>query len=208
MPRIVVDTSKATQRRTTFNKRVQAVINRNLETKFTIQTYAGGTVIPSSPGLLMELTNITQGDTQNTRQGNQLHVTGIYGKFVFEPNATTVSAVPKVDYQYIVRAILFIPKNPTDNLSTLTMHGGVDKDRYNIMMDKYYNINFNGGSHSIIISKNFKKGGKKGTTVQYNGTAGNAYAKNPIHLLLLSNSSLATEQPFLLGNIRCYFKDA
>lgn len=179
-------------------KLIQRTINSNLETfhkDFEIDTTIhdeGRT--PYS----IALNGVATGDSASTRTGNQITVTGIYGKFVLTGSDTT----------NIVRIILYIPKNPTEEISTISITALLDVDKFTVLSDKLYNLSTSGPiMRTIVMAKNFHRGSRKGITTQYHSTGASDFSKNPIYLYAVSDSA-AINDPTIQGNIRCYYKDA
>lgn len=184
-----------------LRKYVQQTISGNIETKFANHPY-NLTAIPwgTSGGLEVSLSAVAQGDSQITRSGNQIFVTGIHSRLWLSLGDST----------NIVRVIMYIPRNSvSDTLGagTVTIHTAIDVDRFTILMDKTVFLNADTPYKMINLGKKFNKGARKGIRVQFDGSAVTDLASNPIKLYFVSDSS-ASAHPALNGNIKCYFKDA
>lgn len=178
----------------------QTVVNRNIETKFRVITYTEDNIPDSSSPVTGDLTYIAEGNTQTTRTGNQIRVTGIHFPYWVQCSDTT----------NIVRVIIYKPKDPNDTLTGVTPYTLLDSDKFIIYHDKVHLMsladkNFSKG----LLSKSFKgkKKDKAGMVVQYHGSAANDYAKNAIYVYTVSDSG-AVNHPTISGHCKLYFKDA
>jgi len=177
---------------------VQRTISSNIETKQRDLTWDTQAIqdVGRTP-LSIVLNDLSQGDTQNTRDGNQVHITGIYGKFV----------ITGADATNIVRVILYIPKVASDTMSTIDVHNLIDQDSYTVLYDKTFTTTYGGTNQRIFtIAKNFHRGSRKGLLTQFYGTGSTDWSKNPLKMYIVSDSA-AISDPSLTGHLRTYFKD-
>ena len=131
---------------------VQKAISSNQETKQRDLTWDAVSIqdVGRSP-IDGTLNDLSQGDTQNSRDGNQVHITGIYGKFV----------VTGADTTNIVRYILYIPKDPSDTLTgmSIDIHHLIDQDRFTILYDRNITTTSGGVNQKVFtVAKNFHRG--------------------------------------------------
>lgn len=182
-----------------IKKYVQSKIEANQETKHLNYTYNTSVTDEIRTPLDTLLVDVDQGDTANQRSGNQLFVTGIYGRFAFRQADTT----------NLIRVILYIPKDPSDSLTSglVDYIGAVDLDRFTVLSDKLVNVNVAGKNQQVMtLARKFNKGIKKGITVQYTDGTGSNCTKNNLRLYMVSDSA-ATADPSVYGYMRIYYKD-
>lgn len=180
---------------------IQQTVSSNIETKFHNTTF----VYQSVPdglrnGVDSNLSGIATGDSQITRTGNQIYVTGINARLW----------VQNADSTNTVRFIMYIPKDASEDLgtNTYTINTVPDLDHYTILMDKTYHVDtYNPIKNVYGINRKFNKGARKGIRVTFNGTGATNLAKNPIRFYVVSDSG-AVSDPTISGTIRLYFKDA
>lgn len=190
-----------------FRKKVQKVINKNLEKKFVINTANLVAITNTGTVPQYELNTMAQGTTQLTRVGNTIHVTGLHGEFVIQPNVNSVTS--NWLYQPLIRVVLYIPKDPDDNTPVSAIGSEIDTDLYTVLHDEIFDVGFFEYGRRIKFSKSFTNGGKRrGMSVNFSGAAANTVTKNPMRLLFYSDQSLGTEQPVLSGHIKCWYTDA
>lgn len=177
---------------------VQKTISANQETKQRDLSWDAVSIQDAGRSPITAVINdLAQGDTQNTRDGNQVRITGLYGKFV----------VTGADSTNIVRFIMYIPKDQTDALSSVDIHTLIDQDSYTVLYDRTITTTSGGVNQKVFtVAKNFHRGSRKGLLTQYYGTGSTDFVKNPIKLYVVSDS-LAVSDPSLTGHLRTYFKD-
>lgn len=176
---------------------VQKVIEGNLESRM-LNTQLSSIGV-STTGTSTYLTPVDQGDTQNSRQGNQIRLTGMHGKMILTAGDST----------NVVRTILYIPKVSSSSISGVGVNDFVDLDQYTVLQDRLHTLSTSGSSQvkSFTISKKFNKGARKGILVQFSGPTGSSQTvKNAMKLYYVSDSGAAVH-PTLDANIRVYFKD-
>lgn len=177
---------------------VQKTISANQETKQRDLSWdAIGIQDAGRTPLNAVINDLAQGDTQNTRDGNQVRITGFYGKFV----------VTGADSTNIVRFILYIPKDQSDSLSGIDIHSLIDQDSFTVLYDRTITTTSGGVNQKVFtVAKNFHRGSRKGLLTQFYGTGSQDFVKNPIRMYVVSDS-LAVTDPSLTGHLRTYFKD-
>lgn len=194
---------KFSRRRSAISSAVKTYVNTKLqksqETKSVLASWNEVTIDPVTGTLITQnLSACSQGDTQNTRTGNSITVTGLYGKF----------AVVGADSTNVVRVIVYMPHDPDYVMSGIDIHSFVDQDRMTVLYDKYITVSTNGpGIKPFTIARKFNRGRRSGIHCKFDGTTATDLAKNPLKMYVVSDS-VATPDPTLTGNIRCYFKDA
>lgn len=182
-------------KKTNLKKLIQSVVSKNIETKQIDQSF-NGVSVPDT-GITYSLSAVATGDTQNSRQGNAITVTGVYGNIILQASDAT----------NIIRCIMYI-SHDTDDLISVSHYGLVDQDKYTVLMDKYITVGTAGtGVRHFTLKKSFKRGNRKGVNARFSGTGSTDYARNAIRLYFVSDSAAASH-PFLDGQLRTYFKDA
>lgn len=179
---------------------VQQAIARNQETKHLTLSYDTTVQDAARAPLDNSIVAIGQGDTQETRTGNQILVTGLYGRFM----------VRSADTTNFVRAVLYIPKDPTVTLTSVALDyiDSIDQDKFTVLYDRVFNLNTAGGNQKIFtIARKFNRGARKGIQVQYSGTASTDQSRNNLHLYFVSDSTVVSDPP-IYGYMMTYFKDA
>lgn len=194
-------------RKTKSNLRrtIQRVIDKNLEKKFHT-TQLTNQLVPNT-GQRYNLSQVSTGDSQQTRTGNQCRITGMYGQFTILPNQATIIANPLV-YVYVVRVIIYIPKDPSVVLSGISVSSTIDKDQYTVMKDKLYPVTFANGGYSPVYKQSFKYKGSPGMVTQYSGISSSQVVKNPVRMYIVSDASLPSEQPLMSGYLKVFYTDA
>lgn len=192
-------------RKSNLRRVIQRVIDKNLEKKFNYTLLTNQLV--ANTGTNFDISQVAVGDSQLTRTGNQCRITGMYGQFTITPNGSTLLANPVI-YVYIVRVLIYIPKEATDTITTLAFNAECDPDKYNVLIDKSYPVTFSGGVYAPRYKKSFKFKGTAGMVTQYHGASANNISKNPIRMFIVSDASAPSEQPYMSGHIKCFFTDA
>lgn len=187
---------KSSGGRKTFTKKVQRIISRNLETKTILVNYAGVGITDSTRTPLdQNLTGISQGDSQDTRDGNQLRMTSVSADFFITGYDSTNS----------IRVLLYKPKNKSDDLTGLQFNQAPDLDRFVILKDFFVTTSSAGANNKRL--RFYKKFMGAGMAVQFDGPTANDVQTNMLRLYIVSDS-LAVVDPSINGYVRMYFKDA
>lgn len=176
----------------------QRRIEKNQETHFGYNSLSAvGIYDNARSGRSYELTDIDQGDTQYTRTGNSIFVTGFYFRGYLTCADTT----------NLVRVIMYIPKDPSSVLAP-SPQSNLDMDVCTIIYDKLFTLAYQQDTHQriLIIKKKFNRGRKRGIHVQYEDGTGTNVTKNKIMLYFVSDSA-AVSDPTIDGQARLYFKD-
>lgn len=178
-------------------RKVNNAIRGYSETKQVDHTWNAVAVSDSGGPISEEMCSIAQGLTQNTRVGNRLTITGMYG------NLQIIGA----DTTNIVRVVFYIPHDVDTTLSGLNTYGLVDQDQVTVLYDRTFVTGTGGPSgHAFRIKKSFTRGNRKGIAVHYSSSASTSCVKNNLKLYVVSDSG-AVSHPTLSGQLRIYFKD-
>lgn len=188
---------KRKYRKNGLKKAVKNIVNSMTETKTGVTTYTSqGIQDNGRTPVNSDLSSLVQGDDQNERIGNAVTFTGLYGDLFFTGADTTNS----------IRAILYVPHNPTDDLD-IAFNAAPDQDRFTILRDMLITTSTQGPAvvrRKLKIS--FKKGNRKGLTTRWHDNTSTGFSKNPIRLYMVSDSTAVTD-PSVNGYVRTYYKD-
>lgn len=196
---IRIDTGKLLRQRKQVRNLVQRQISRNIETKQRAGTW-DETPIDNSAGtpITAQLTDLDTGDSQSTRTGNQVFVTGIYARW----------SVTCADTTNLVRIVVYMPKDTDDSMSGIDIHSNIDLDKHTVLFDRLVPLTLAGDAVKVVtFKKKFNKGNRRGVNVRYFSATGTDTSKNAIKLYVVSDSDVASD-PLLSGSYRLYFKDA
>lgn len=192
-----------------LRRKVQSIIRDNLETKFkshsgTAIAVTDSTVSPTD----LNLIDISQNDTQQGRQGNQVKVQSYYYNLTILPNTNSIAPalyVPRC------RIIIYIPKIPTSLLGSgtpLSINSTVDQDKFTVLYDRTFIPSFQSRIVDLDIKKSFHRNGKVGMTVQWASATSTDFTKNRLMCYMVSDQTVATEYPQVHFRGKCYYKDA
>jgi len=151
--------------------------------------------VPPSGTNVIRLDDIRRGAAENERVGNEVQVTGVYIRLIYEAALTGTS-------QYM-RAILYSPRLISAvNPPALTVTEIPDPDNVVIWFDKTVLCTFTpgGGSGVMTIRKKFKPYMKS----IWDTDLGGSIQKGPLILCLLGHIASGTSVSF---SSRVYFKD-
>lgn len=190
--------------RKSFASRVKSiaasVVKKNSETFYTDTEYNASNIqdnlrIP----LDTSLNAVAHGDGPGARTGNQIRVSGMYGKLAFAAGSKTS----------VIRYIMYIPKaiGNTLSLDGLDVYEPVDQDKYTVLHDKLITVSNLGPATKVLsIRKKFNKGSRSGILTQFESNSATSFTRNQIRLYMVSDSIAATD-PEVTGHIRLYYKD-
>ncbi len=190
-------------------KKALSLINTEFKLKDTVEL---GLVIVDGVGVIKQLTNVAQGDTNVTREGNSIKIVSIYTKFMFHINASASSSQ--------VRCMLILDTQTngaiytTDdllesvaNLTSLISPRNTDNaHRFRVLYDKMVVLNQN--ITAVSSTTRFLKVYKKvDLHMRYATNVGDItdLTQNSISVLLISNE--ATNTPTVDINFRLRFLD-
>lgn len=180
-----------------LKKTIKNVVNSMSETKTIVSNYASTSIQDQARAPInTDILSCATGDTQSTRTGNAITVTGLYGDFFFNAADVTNS----------IRVLLYVPHNPTDDMA-IQFNQAPDLDRFTVLRDMLVTVSTQGPAvvrRKIKVS--FKKGNRKGLTCRWHDTTATGFSKNPIRLYMVSDSTAVTD-PSVSGYIRAYYKD-
>lgn len=175
---------------------IQRQISSNQETKQADLSWDVVAIPAAGSGLGYTMPAVAQGSSQNTRSGNLVYCTGMYGRLVFSAADTT----------NLVRLIFYIPTDVDDTLS-VDIHSLIDQDKFTILYDRVITLNGGGNDTKYIqFKRNFHKGKRKGIAVHFDGTGQTDYSRNIIKMYVVSDSDVASH-PTITGSMRTYYKD-
>lgn len=193
-----------------FSNKVARVIHKNAEKKFHDIDISGWAPYGGA-STVTYLTDIDQGDTDATREGNMIHLKSIQLIGQVQAHAT-----PVVDS--IVRVILFTSREhetanpvPADILESDAIHSlyqHENKGHYKILKDFRVPIRVvDTGGVQIKLLKMFWKP-KKPLRVYYDGTGGGITdnRKNGVWMMVMTNQGTGT-QPTWNGSLRVKYTD-
>lgn len=182
---------------------VKKTIQRHQETNMrhlgNLTSGALGDGSGGAPGVNILLSDITGGDQQGQRQGNQITVT----------SARFKGFMTLGDSQNIVRLIFYIPKNASQVLSTSTrLTTPIDFDSITVLKDVLIHANDAGKYYATFnLFKRFNKGQRKGMTQIYSDGTFASVTKNPLYVYACSDSSVIPH-PSLTYERLITYKDA
>lgn len=144
-----------------------------------------------------QLMDVAQGDTQITRNGNQVWLTGIYLSGYLTVSDTT----------NVVRMTVYEPRgdaSATPGWSTAT---AIDPDEYTIYTDKRFTVDTYNPIKLVNYRKSWTRKGKaRGRRVVYGSTGSTDVQQGNVYVRFVSDST-AIGDPSFTGEIRAYFKD-
>lgn len=187
-----------------FSRKVKRVLTKAAEKKFHDVSQAGSVSVTSTP-VLVDLSSISAGDTDQTRDGDQLTIRSIHLKYQLVAGDST----------NIVRIILFqwfmdtavagggptaanILQSTTNSMSSYTHD---TRFQYKILDDKIVSLDTS-SRDSYTLNRRIIKGFKKKIQFSAAGTSGT----NKIYLLYMSDSAAAPD-PGLIYYSRLTFSD-
>lgn len=176
-----------------IKKIVQSQINKNVETKYLDTGFISQAIstTPSSYGI----SSLTQGTARDERTGDRVSCTGFY------VSLTMTGA----DAYNQLRMVVYTPRDQDDSLTGLDLDTPIDKDLYQVHMDRSY-ITCSSGNNPIVRIREYQKYKGQGKPIFFDG-ATTTPTKNVFKVTFVSDSTAPTH-PDLHGNIRWYFKDA
>lgn len=173
---------------------IKQVLYGQLETHRSVHTVSNTitTTVDTS-----EMTDISQGDGEQNRQGNALVARSFNGRLVVKKHASATASV--------LRAVLYTPKNVDSLLTTLDTTSRIDKDSYNVWFDKLITVHTYKPVTRLNLSKKWTNRFIKGMNVHYASSIAGDLTENAICLALVSDE--ATNGPTVTGDLTLYFKD-
>lgn len=187
--------------RRNFARAVKAVLNKQVETKFYLNDLNGAPASDFSADnpLTVSLNPIAGGTGSGQRIGNQIKMSGLYGKLFLVCNSSSTSV------QYLCRMIMYVPKDASNQITSLAFNQAPDLDQFTILEDKYIRLSKDGSIPTVNI-QNIRK--RLRMTTQFTNSFASSIAKNPVYIYLTSNVASTTDQPVTVqGFIKSYYKD-
>lgn len=197
-------------------KAAMDVLKEQTETKTHV--YDGSSGVTSANSLsvnnLLYFFNILQGDTQQTRDGNQIRVTKTDVDVYITLNQDYFAATP-ANYPVYCRLIEYTPiEDQQDNLSFTNGYDQIDLDRYRVHADVIQVMTENKPYFHWKKSKYYKRP----MVVQWSDGTGGSVCKNnrKIHFLIYDEIGGITRLPItggtamtqILWQMRVNFKDS
>lgn len=177
-----------------LGKYIRPFVDKALETK--IYTTNANAFVPTA-GVLVEITGIAQGLTQQTRTGNLIHPVRLTGRFLLEmgtsANKVRVSIIKQIGTE-----------EPTAGGLAVTLNNMWDLDKFLILMDKCLT---QPGNDERVVEWSFNKSLRyKGYPMktQYDGAGTSNCIRGRIWLWI--RGDIADTASYWYG-IRLFFKD-
>lgn len=177
---------------------VKKMILRSSETKFHSETVSADSI--GTVGNNYTLSDIGQGDTANTRDGNQILTTGLYQRYII--SRTTIAGAAD---DTVLRVIAYIPRASVADTLTVATNAFVDMDKFTVLSDKLFLLTENSPLKQFTYKKSFKKGRSLGMVTQWSSGTSTAWTKNPIKLYVVSDNNL--NKPTFSMTSKTFFKD-
>jgi len=180
---------------------------------------ASGTI--AFTGTIMELSNMSQGNTNGTRVGNQIELKGVATNFIFQNNSSINVEVRMIIFRYLgssnstttptVTDVLWTNNGSTINASTPLMD--YDKTRQSLivpLVDRRFTLEGDGGVatnnplntfHSATSDQRYIK--MDGNTITYNSGTSGTDGQGKLYVLLVS--SVNATMPVFYGYSRLLY---
>ena len=187
------------RKKTNLRALIRKEIYGNMETKHFSTTYNESPVSDTSGGVtrFFHVTGISQGDTNGTRDGNQVRLTTIYGKFTLIGKDTT-NELRCVIGRYKKGGYTATPFG-----GTLETNTPIDLDDIEVLSDRLYTVGTAGAN--IRTFTVFKKFGRRPRLIQFDSTG--ATDVNTMYFVYFVSDSVAADHPLINGYVRVFFKD-
>lgn len=180
-----------------YKKYVNKQISKRTETKRITPASALRADVQPTAGLVIskEFTAISQGNAANNRIGDRISVMNVQAHLTFEKRNAT-------DTSNICRVIIYSPKDPSAEISTVQVQGNPDLSQFVILYDKTFSL-FYEDTKSFDVKLRFPKG----RHVEYDGSGAASGMKGRLWMYVVSDSS-TTSAPKLTYRMRTFYKDA
>lgn len=189
---------KRKPRRANFATKVKRVINQQKESKSTqINAWSGTGITTATSSYLCN--DIDTGDTKATRDGENIFLRSIGGRFTIGHNAS--GGVGQV-----VRVVLYKPRQ-LDNLpSSMTYTDYIDPSENIVLFDRLYHVSAEKPVAVVNLGHKFyNKFNPSGLKCTYSSGVGTNIETGAVYLVLVSDQ--ATNGPTVNGQARAFFKD-
>lgn len=193
-------------------------IEHEEETKW-FETRVSSSVVYAAP-VIQALSLITQGDTQNSRQGNMINATSIQIKMSLVNNATNYNTTScRMMLLWDKCADGALPTAYGSNDSVLDATAAVDPtlmnrnrnmlDRFHIIWDKVYTWNpqVHDGTYNQQLARYIGKYRKLGRLIKYKANAGTIGDAACNSLIFMFMTTLTAFGPIVEANFRLNYKD-
>lgn len=174
----------------------------NVERKVKIES-ANNQSINGTTGLVVELTNVSQGDGQTTRDGNSIFCRNVFGRHAITRNAAGASVqlvrfmvVKDLQQQGDTNPTVSDILNAADPLSPLSL---ASRGRFTILRDKLITLTDQYPNHTQKLNVPMKH------HVRYNGTAASDIQKGGLYVVMISNTT--SNHPVISYNYSTSFYD-
>jgi len=166
------------------------------ETKFKDQAINLNILAPAIFSTnVVTLSDIAQGDTQISRDGDHINISGVYGRYRITTNDPASA-------QY-VRIVMYTPRViDTEELPTTDVVGLIDPAKFKVWYDKTSVPSFQQGSGVGVL--HIRKKWKPYMKAIYTTSAGDSITQGRLLVLFISTNSSGVS---LSANLRMYFKD-
>lgn len=176
----------------------------NVEKKYIDSTPGSGGVSVSSSGTVTLLNGCAQGDTDQTRDGNQMKMTSmsLRGYVTNHPSAANTSVRMMILIKKSNDGAAPVPNLVLDSLSPNSLYNRDHIHRYKVLSDKRYVLN-SAARTNIQFTLNIPMDEK----VRYDGTTASVadIDKSGLYILLISDQS--TNTPIFYYNARVNYVD-
>jgi len=153
-------------------------------------------------GNTFDLSLITQGETQSTREGNEIQFRSVYCRFY-----TEVAGTPQSGQAVYMRFILYSPRLANLSVPPVTeMRGFVDMDNYIVWQDKWVQVGTDRLHGALVTIKHKWKPYMK---LLWNGNGATTHRKGSVFLQIIRTSTAEVDPPNVLlnGFATAFFKD-
>lgn len=179
-----------------FQAAVKKAMLMSHETKRNVETLSAQAVSTSVHTL--EMTDIATGDGSGARDGNQVYVRSLYGRYTVGLHASATATV--------VRMLVYTPKDADQLLTTIDYIDRVPPENHTVWLDKLVTVNTDTPVKVVTLSKKWWNKRIPGMKVQYDsGATTGSTTRNPVVVAFVSNE--ATNTPTLNGDTTLYYKD-
>lgn len=182
-----------------FKKAVRAIIRKDKESKnVLVHQYAADAL--STTVSSVHLTDIDQGYTNTTREGEQCYLQAFGARLFFEYDATS-------NYQQQwVRVIIYKPYQLGTLQTSFGVASTIDPAQCHVIYDKLFWVGPTKPAAVLSIGRKFRtRFFPQGTKLIYDGSSGDDIQKNAYYLAIVSDQSIYG--PKVTGNCRTYFKE-
>lgn len=219
MPRKIYKRRSRVNRSLTINqkKAVRSLIKNSKETFHTTHGYTDNPI--SSVGTIIRLSNISEGDSDHQRTGDQVSLSKIYGQLVFKMAASLTGTANYNKLMPSFRILVLQSKinGPSTNDLPSTVYGPVDIDKFYVLKDKLISMNspfvFDDGTTKYVLGGPYRFKMKmkkfKNSLLQFDGST-TLPIKNEVFMYLIADSNDQNTDALPItysGFMQTYYKD-